>query len=263
MDIKLEEEIDYQFIQRVVNEVTQSCALPFAVPAERVPEFIRQAAQWFWENVDMSAEERLYVIKNSDICREGQLNKIIQLPHQIMGVHGVFSIKEKMRYGAMGDFSLERMMMSSFNSINGIGSIGVGGFSGTGSGYTLEDVTVSLLEVDSFNQMLNPPLSYSFNPYSSKLNIMGDLRYSDILINCMVRCRIQDLYNNYYFFRLVVALCKKALNTIYGMFEFKLPGEITINYSNLADQADKDIEDIKEWAEKNRASDFFFMPNTL
>ena len=45
---ELEDEIDFQFITRVQKEVTQSCALPFAVPVERIPEFIIQAAQYFW-----------------------------------------------------------------------------------------------------------------------------------------------------------------------------------------------------------------------
>lgn len=264
MDVKFEEELDYQFIQRVVNEVTQSCALPFAVPANRVPEYIIQAAQWFWENVDFACEERLYLLKNSDICKEGKLNKILQLPQFVMGIHGCYKVQERMKYGTMGDFSLERMLMSSYSMFGGAGTV-AGGFNGmTGmAGYTLNDVVMSMYEVDTFNQYLNPPLSYSFNQYSSKLNIMGDLGYSDVLINCMIRCRIQDLYNNYYFFRFVVSLCKKALNTIYGMFEFKLPGGVTINYNNLADQASNDIDEIKEWAEKNRSCDYIFMPNTL
>lgn len=258
-----EDSIDYNFIQRVVKEVTQSCALPFSVPVDRIPEYILQAAQWFWENVDFAAEERLYVIRNSDLCKEGHLNKIVQLPQQILGVIGAFKQQENLKYGTMGDFSLERMMMSSFNSINGVGTIGVGGFSGNGGGYTLEDVVMSLYEVDSFNQYLEPPLTYSFNPYSSKLNIIGDLGWSDLLIDCMVRCRIQDLYNNYYFFRLVVCFAKRALATILGTYEFKLPGGVTINYDKFSDQANEDFEEIKEWADKNKATDYFFMPNQL
>ena len=71
---ELEDEIDYKFITRVQNEVTQSCALPFALPAERIPEYIMQAAQYFWQNDDFSIEERYYVIKNSDICVGNKLN---------------------------------------------------------------------------------------------------------------------------------------------------------------------------------------------
>ena len=79
----------------------------------------------------------------------------------------------------------------------------------------------------------------------------------------MIRCKIQDLYNSYYFFRFVVCLAKKALSTIYGMYEFKLPGGVTINYSNLSDQADNEIDKIEEWILNNRACDYFFMPNNL
>ena len=259
---QLEDEIDFQFIQRVQNEVTQSCALPFALPAERIPEFILQAAQWFWMNDDYSSEERYYIVPNSEICKGNNLNKIVQLPQQILGVHGVYKMQSNLRYGAMGDFSIERMMMSSYSMFGGAGTVG-GGMQMNGTGYSLSDVVVSMFEVSTFNQNLNAPLSYNYNPSSSKLVLLGDLGYSDILITCMMRCRIQDLYNNYYFFRRVVCLCKRALSTIYGMFEFKLPGGVTINYSNLSDQAESELEKIEEWVMNNRAADYFFMPGTL
>lgn len=260
--LKIQDEIDYKFILRVQAEVTQSCALPFALPVERIPEYILQAAQYFWQNCDFAVEERNYFIKNSDICKTSKLNKIVQLPEQIMGVHGVYKCQSQLKYGAMGDFSIERMMMSSYSMFGGAGTVG-GGMSMQGTGYSLSDVVVSMYEVDTFNQMLNAPLTYNFNAFSSKLVLLGDLGYSDLLIATMQRCKIQDLYNNYYFFRYVVCLCKRALSTIYGMFEFNLPGGISINYSNLSDQADSEMEKIDEWIQNNRACDYFFMPNTL
>lgn len=260
---QFEEELDNMFIQRVQAEVTQSCALPFAVPTERIPEFILQGSQWFWENVDTAVEQRNYVIRNSDICKGNRLNKIIQLPQQISAVYGVHKLQEDLRYGTMGDFSLERMMMSSYSMFGGAGIIGGGmGLTG-GTGYSLPDVMMSLYEVDTFDQFLNPPLSYSYNPYSGKLNILGDLGWSDLIIQCFKRCRIQDLYNSYYFFRLVVCFCKRALSTIYGSFEFKLPGGVTINYDMHKSDAQDEIEQIKEWAENNRATDYFMMPKTF
>lgn len=263
-NIQLEDTIDQEFILKVQQEVTQSCALPFALPVDRIPFFIQQAAMYFWQNDDLSVEERIYVIKNSDICKNGTMNKIVKLPEQIMGVHGCFKLQQSLRHGVMGDFSLERMMMSSYSMFGGAGTVG-GGFSNTSgmSGYTLTDVMSSLYEVDTFNQMLNPPLTYTYNAFSKKLAILGDLRTSDLLISCMVRCKIQDLYNNYYFFRYVVCLAKRALATIYGTWEFKYPGGVTINYSNLSDQADSEIEQIKEYFEQNRACDYFFQPNSL
>jgi hypothetical protein len=259
----LESEIDAAFISRVQAEVTQSCALPFAVPIERIPAFILQAAQWFWVHVDQAVEERMYVIKNRDICRGNQLNKIVKLPPQIQAVFGCHRIQEDLKYGTMGDFSLERMMMSSYSMFGGAGIIGGGMGLTDGTGYSLSDVVISLYEVDTFNQVLNPPLTYNYNEYSNKLVILGDLGYSDVVIQCFKRVRIQELYNSYYFFRLVVCFVKRALSTIYGSFEFKLPGGVSINYSMHADEARDEYEEIKEWAENNRAVSYFFMPKVV
>lgn len=263
IDEKFEKEIDFQFIQRVQKEVTKSCALPFALPADRIPEYIIQAAQYFWLNDDSSAEERAYIIPNHCINKGNKLNKIVQLPPQIMGVHGVFKLQQSLKYGAMGDFSIERMMLSSYSMFGGAGTIGTGFGLNGGVGYSLSDVMTSLYEVDTFDQMLNPPLTYNFNMNSSKLVLLGDLGYSDLLINCNIRCRIQDLYNNLYFFRYVVSLCKLALSDIYGMYEFKLPGGVTINYSKIQDSAESEIEKIDEWIQNNRSVNYFFMPNNL
>ena len=94
---ELEDEVDYKFINRVQQEVTQSCALPFAIPAERIPEYIVQAAQYFWENDYFAMEERYYIIKNVDICKGNKLNKIVQLPEQIAGVYGVYKLQQHLK----------------------------------------------------------------------------------------------------------------------------------------------------------------------
>ena len=264
MEINWEDQVDLEFIQRVAAEVTQSCALPFAVPVERIPEYIRQAAQWFWLHDDFSVEERMYVIPNKEFCRGNAFNKIVQLPPQILSVHGVYKVQDDLRYGVLGDFSLERMMMSSYSMFGGVGSIG-GGFGGAAgfTGYSLTDVVTALYEVSTFRQTLSSMLTYNYNIYSHKLVILGGMGNSDICIACMKRCRIQELYENYYFFRLVVCFVKRALSTIYGTFEFRLPGGVQINYSAFKDDADSEIEQIKEWCDENRSADYIYMPNTV
>ena len=261
--IKYEDEIDMAFIQKVQASVTQSCALPFALPIDRIPAFIQQAAEWFWLNSDWCSEERMYVIKNEEFCKGG-MNKIATLPSQIIGVHGVYRVQSQMRYGAMGDFSLERMMMSSYSQFGGVGTIG-GGVQGSPgmAGFGLNDVIASMYEVDTFNQVLNAPLTYDYNIFSHKLVILGDLKWQDVLINCYVRTKIQSLYNNIYFFRFVVCLAKQALATIYGSFEFKLPGGVQVNYSNFSDAAEKELDEIKEWVLNHNGVAYFFQPGTL
>lgn len=262
--VSWQEEVDYIFMQRVRDEVTQSCALPLAVPLERIPAIIVQAAQWFWLNCDWASEERFLGVRNEDIVKCNTLNKYITLPAQILAVHGVYKTKNNLNFSTMGDFSLERMMMTTYNAFGGAGMMG-GGFSGTASltGYNILDVSVSMYEIDTFNQQLNTPLTYDYNMWSHKLILLGNLGGSDLLINCFKRCKIQDLYNNYYFFRMVVCFVKRSLGTIYGTFEYKLPGGVTINYSNITDEANTEIDEIKEWVSSHNGVSYFFQPNTI
>ena len=261
---EIEDNIDAQFISRIQAEVTQSCALPFPVPVDRIPEFIIQAAGWFWANVDQAVEERMYLIKNAEICKGNGMNKIIQLPPQIMSVLGCHKLQDNLRVGPLGDVGVERLLLSSYSMGGGVAPFGgVGSFGMVNTQWRMEDAVMTMWEVDTFNQNFNPPITYNFNEFSSKLVLLGALGRSDLVIHCYVRCRIQDLYNSYYFFRLCVAFCRRALNTIYGTYEFKLPGGVSINYSSFSEQADREFDEIKEWAENTRAVDYFFQPKTV
>ena len=252
-------EADISFLQSVINEVQVSCVLPFQIPISSVVSYIRQAAMWMWEIDNDSLEERSYVILNKDICKDDKLNKIVKLPPQIMGVHGVFKTDSKYG-GVMGDFSLERMMMSNYTYSYG-GAQGGAMYSGT-TNWSLTDVVANMYELSTFDDFLNTPLTYNYNRYSHKLVILGDLGNSNLVINVMRRCKLQDLYNNLWFFRVCVCYVKRGLSQIYGRMEFKLPGGVTINYSQFSDEANEELGEIKEHLKSNYSADYFFVSNT-
>ena len=255
-----EDQIDYQFIQRIIQELTQSCALPLPLPAAAIPPLILQAAQFFWENYDFAIEERYYCIRNQDFNKCGP-NLVMKLPQQIISVFGVYKTNNQYSYGALGDFSIERMIVN--NSVLAAGAGGsLNDFFGSGAGYNLTDVMGSLYEIQTYKAMFDTPVTFNFNPYSSDLVILGALGYSDLILQCFKRCKIQDLYKFYYFFRMCVCLGKKSLATILGTFEYKLPGGVTINYSRFEDNADQEIDKIQEWCQTQHSADYFFNTNT-
>lgn len=258
---KIEEQVDYQFIQRIIQELTQSCALPIAIPASAIPNLILQAAQHFWETDDFSSEERYYCIKKSDFTKCGQ-NYIVKLPPQILSVFGVYKLTDSFKYGVMGDFSLERMIFNSSSVIGGLGG-SINTTFNSSVGYNLTDLTASLYEISTFKSMFDSPITFDYNQYSNQLVILGDKGNSDLLLQVYKRVKIQDLYKNYNFFRYCVCLGKKSLATIYGTFEFRLPGGIAINYNNFSQQADDEMQKIDEWIAKNHAADYFFNTNTI
>ena len=259
-----EDQVDYQFIQRIIQELTQSCALNLPIPASAIPPLILQAAQYFWQNCDFAIEERYYCVKNCDFNRCGP-NTTIKLPPQIISVFGVHKITDSFNYGVLGDFSLERMIINNSLFANGYGTGNINGSSmfNNGTGYTLMDVTAALYEVQTYKSLFDVPLTFNYNMFSNDLVILGDLGQSDLLLQTWKRLKIQDLYKNYYFFLFCVAKCLRSMGTIMGTFEFKLPGGVTLNYSRFNDIADKYEEDVKEFIEKNQVADYMITANSI
>lgn len=259
---QFEDQVDYNFIQRIIQELTQSCALNLPIPPSAIPPLILQAAQFFWENDDQSVEERWYCLPNSEFNKCGP-NNVVKLPPQIIAVSGVFKTSNSFSYGALGDFSLERMILNNSAMASGIGVGGASNVFGSSGGWSLTDVTGALYELSTFKSMFDTPLTFNYNHFSNDLIILGALGSSNLILNVLTRCKIQDLYKNYYFFRYCVCLGLRSMATIMGTFEFKLPGGVTINYSNFRDQAQQEMEQIVEYLNKNHACDYFFTSNSI
>ena len=257
----IEDQIDYQFIQRCIQELTQSCALPLPIPAAAIPPLIVQAAQHFWENDDQAIEERWYCLPNKEFQRCGP-NMLAKLPPQILSVCGVYKTTDSFNYGIMGDFSLERMILNNSALAAGAGG-SLSDVFGSGTGYNLTDVTAALYEVQTYKSLFDTPVTYNYNQYSNELVILGALGSSDLILNVYKRVKIQDLYKSFYFFRYVICLGLRSMATIMGTFEFKLAGGVTLNYNVWREQANSEMEQIDEWINKNHAADYFFNSCTI
>lgn len=256
-----EDQQDYQFIQRIIQELTQSCALPLPIPASAIPPLIWQAASYFWENYDGAVEEQWYCLPFREFIKCGPNNFAI-LPQQIISVAGVYKTTDSFNYGVMGDFSLERMILNNSALAAGAGG-SLSDVFGSGTGYNLTDVTAALYEVSTYKYMFDSPLTFDYNAYSHRLEIMGALGHANLVLDVYKRCKVQDLYTLYYFFRYCVCLGLRSMATIMGTFEFRLPGGITINYQNFRDQADNEIDKIDEWIKSQHSPYYFLNTNTI
>lgn len=258
---KYEEQADYMFVQRIIQELTQSCALDLPIPASAIPPLIIQAAQFFWQNDDRAVEERWYCLPNSEFIKNGP-NAIAKLPSQIISVFGCYKADSNFSYAAMGDFSLERMILNNSALAAGAGG-SLSDVFGSGTGYNLTDVTAALYEVSTYKALFDSPLTYNYNEFSNDLIVLGALGCSNIILQTWQRCKIQDLYKDYYFFRYCVCLGKLSMGTIMGTFEFKLPGGVTLNYNKFEDSAREEMQHIEEWLIKNHSCDYFFNTNSI
>lgn len=258
---QIEDQVDYNFIQRIIQELTQSCALNVPIPASAIPPLILQAAQYFWQNDDQACQHKWYCLPNKQIQKCGP-NNIVKLPPQILAVVGVYKTTGYFNYGVMGDFSLERMILNNAALTSGVGG-SLSDVFGSGTGYNLTDVMAALYEVDTYKYMFDSPLTYDYNEFSNDLVIQGALGNSNLILDVFQRLKIQDLYKNYYFFRYCVCLGLRSMATIMGTFEFKLPGGITLNYQIWRDMANEEMQQIDEWIKANHAAGYFYNTNTI
>ena len=258
---QIEDQVDYNFIQRIIQELTQSCALNVPIPASAIPPLILQAAQYFWQNDDQACQHKWFCLPNNQIQKCGP-NNIVKLPPQIISVVGVYKTSGYFNYGVMGDFSLERMILNNSALASGAGG-SLSDIFGSGTGYNLTDVMAALYEVDTYKYMFDSPLTYDYNEFSNDLVIQGALGNSNLILDVFKRLKIQDLYKNYYFFRYCVCLGLRSMATIMGTFEFKLPGGVTINYQVWRDMANEEMQQIDEWIKSNHSTGYFYNTNTI
>ena len=71
---QIEDQVDYNFIQRIIQELTQSCALNVPIPASAIPPLILQAAQYFWQNDDQACQHKWFCLPNRQINKCGPNN---------------------------------------------------------------------------------------------------------------------------------------------------------------------------------------------
>lgn len=258
---QVEDQIDYQFIQRIIQELTQSCALNLPIPAAAIPPLILQAAQFWWQECDTAVEERYYCLPNREFQKCGP-NQLAKLPQQIISVFGLYKTTDSFNYGVMGDFSMERMILNNSALASGSGG-SLSDVFGSGTGYNLTDVTAALYEVSTYKAMFDVPVTFNFNQFSHDLVVLGHLGSSDLILSCWQRVKLQQLYNDYYFFRWCVCLGLRSMGTIMGTYEFKLPGGVTINYSTFRDAAETEMEQIREYLKGLHTPDYFVMSNTI
>ena len=76
-------------------------------------------------------------------------------------------------------------------------------------------------------------------------------------IQCYTKIPIDKLYEDYYFLRYVTGRCKVSLARILGMYQFPLPGGITVNADMMRDEGKEDMEWVLERIDAETQPDWF------
>lgn len=242
-----------ELIDIVQGELTVSCSLPKLLPDVEIRRIIENIAlPYFYRQYSYSLIRAYYYVPKEYFRTEFYSKyKSVQLPCEIQNVLWIHEIRQQ---------SLFSIGINAPNLSIGLGV--------TNTPYLSSAVTqigemgVYKVVLDSFADMLNQlnkiTLKNSFNKLNHTLNILTSMCY-DIILEVYVQIEQEALFSDDLFIKYVIGKSKVQLGAIMGRFNFKLPGGIQYNYSDLTSEGKDEMQKVEDEIKGISNSSFIIM----
>ncbi len=177
--------------------------------------------------------------------QEFRQSRTIQLPDCVFGIDEFREIKDGSRLFGINDpdLSLERVMAS---------DLWLSPFSSD----VITTRTISYSWFDLARSFTLIDIQFKFNINTHKIQIIGHDPLAPVLIRAFVAIEDSALFDDYWFQTLCCATCKIRANRVLKQFEFTAVGGVQIS-SLLKEEGDKQLEEVKDWRDKNEQPDYF------
>ncbi len=240
------------FATELADEITGACMIPMNLPSSEVEAIVNRAKKWFYKKYEYSVQENFFVIPKAAFeSTYFKASRTINMPagvYSIFGVHktNASSISNDVDFQAGSDFNVERMFTA-----NMYGNAGV-----AGAAEQLEYYIVSQKFFDLARQVLQNPYSFDYNRLNRALRFTGETPTSDIILEVYETIPDCALFQDEMFFRYCSAKIKISLGSKLSIFEFQLPGNITVNGSAIQDMGTSELEGIIEEINMDEGTDW-------
>ena len=237
-----------QFINEVQSELSGSGSLPLVLEEPEIKRIINQTSRWFFENYGPAVETQHFVVeKNSFNNPEFKKSRSLILPDCVVSV---YQFKEINGIGRLGnidrDFAEDRLIASEI-------------FLSSFHGDDLVMRTAQYQYFDLARAFFLEQIAYDFNRNTHRLKVLGRDPKFDMYIETYSKIPMDKLYDDYYFLRYVTAQSKVSLARILGMYQFPLPGNVTINADMLRSEGETELEWIKQRIDEENTPDWFMI----
>jgi len=238
-----------QFNDRVKQELTVACAVPFDLKVSEINRITDQSARWFYDNFDGAVEDRIYVIPVTAFSTsQFRQYRTLTMPDCVYGITQLKKLREdfvpSFSFDGTTDITAEKVIFKDSANL-GYGS------------ESLMYYALNLYWIDLASHLLNHTISFTFNTDSKALFFGGETPNRDVVANCMVELPLEHLMHQDLFFRFVVAKAKIQLSRMIGTFKFPLIGNVEINYELVRDEGKEELAEVKEKIKGDNAMDFF------
>jgi hypothetical protein len=237
-----------ELIEMVKDELTGSCALPYAIPEREFERIIKQALNWFYLNYQYAVETQYYVIPKQEFAvAEFKKSRSVLLPDCVISVFEVKEINGGGRLGTIDrDFSDNRLIAAELFL----------------SPFQSDDLVLRTAQYsywDLTQAFFLERISYDYNQNTKRMKILGRDPKKNVFIQTLVKIEESKLYDDWMFQRYVTCQAKISLGRILGFFQYNLPGGITVNADSIKEEGKEELEKILEKIDTDSTTDWFYI----
>lgn len=239
-----------QLIQEVQNEIQLSCALPYALPEAEVIRIINRAKEWFHVNYQWAVEEKLLSLPQEVFDHPTfRTTRMIQLPDCVVAV---YELREVTGLGILGqpdrDFSDSKLLgaeifLSPFQGDNLVYRTAMYSMFDLAKAYVLETI------------------AYKFNRNTGRISVLGRNPFRNCFVRVAAKIPDESLFDDEIFVRYCLAQAKINLGRILQLFNYNLPGGISVNFDTTKQDGITELAEIKAQIDGESTADWFIQWN--
>lgn len=223
-----------EMVQDVQQELTFSKGLPFQLNETEIKRVIRIAEKFFYDNWRYATEQKYMLLPielfNAPIFSK---SRMIKMPECVQFVTGLRELKHGSVFGTIDrDFSDMKFLGSEMFLTPFVGD-------------SLVYRTVMFSFIDLTKQFTIETIAYGYNKNTKCLDIHGRNPKFDVVAIVEKKIDACYLYEDELYQRYVRAKAKMRLAEQLQVFNFNLPGDVTLNIQNLGDKAKDEMEKVE------------------
>jgi len=227
-----------QLIQEVKDDISHSCALPYALNDGEIKRIIKRAKAYFYDNYQYAVEDKIMVLPAVIFAGpQFRATRQVQLPECVVSV---WDVRELMLSPFVGDNLVYRTVLYSFFDL----------------------AKAYLLETFAFN----------YNKNTKRLTINGrdpnrttstglTMGGRDVGVRAFIAIPEENLYSDELFVRYVLAEAKINIGRLLGTFSYKLPGDVTINAAAIQGIGQAEKAEVMEMIKSENTPSYFLQWN--
>lgn len=224
-----------ELISDIIDEVTFSGSLPYQLPNKEIERVIKNAENFFYDNWQY-ALDKAYLQIPVEVFSATQFkqSRTITLPDCVQFVHRAVEPTGASVFATMDrDFGENKFVGSAMYLTPFVGE-------------SLMYRTVMFSFLDLTRAFLLDTIAYDYNKNTKQITVLGRTPKRGAVLEVAKKIDPSDLYEDEMFQRYTRAKSKQRLGEMITTFDYVLPGDVKINYTNLVTKADAEMAAVLE-----------------